>query len=47
MIDVPEELAAVPWEWAHVSGRPLCMQTPVCRMVPWFDDASRGPAFLP
>ena len=46
MIDVPEELAAVPWEWAHVSGRPLCMQAPVCRMVPWFDDASRGRPFF-
>ena len=45
-VDVPEELAAIPWEWMHVSGRPLCMQAPTCRTVPWFDDASRGPPFF-
>jgi hypothetical protein len=46
MLDVPEELAAVPWEWVQVNGRPLCMQVPTCRTVPWLDDASRGRPFF-
>jgi hypothetical protein len=46
MIDVPEELAAIPWEWMQVNGRPLCMQAPTCRTVPAFDDASRGRPFF-
>jgi hypothetical protein len=46
VIDVPHELAAVPWEWMDVMGEPLCLQVPVCRTVPGFDDASRGRPFF-
>jgi hypothetical protein len=46
MLDVPDELAAIPWEWTHVNGKPLCMHAPVCRTVPDFDDASRGRPFF-
>jgi hypothetical protein len=46
MLDVPPELAAIPWEWMRVNDRPLCMQVPVCRTVPGFDDASRGRPFF-
>ena len=46
MLDIPAELAAFPWEWLHVKGQPLCLQTPVCRTVPGFDDASRGRPFF-
>ena len=46
MLDIPPELAAIPWEWTHVKGRPLCMQVPLCRTVPGFDDESRGRPFF-
>lgn len=46
MLDIPPELAAIPWEWMHVNGRPLCMQVPLCRTVPGFDDQSRGRPFF-
>ncbi len=46
MLDIPPELAAIPWEWMHVNGRPLCMQVPLCRTVPGFDDESRGRPFF-
>ena len=46
MLDIPAELAAVPWEWMQMEGRPLCLQAPLCRTVPGFDDASRGRPFF-
>ena len=46
MLDVPPELAAIPWEWMRLNDRPLCMQVPLCRTVPGFDDASRGRPFF-
>ncbi len=46
MLDIPHELAAIPWEWMQVHGRPLCMQAPLCRTVPGFNDASRGRPFF-
>jgi hypothetical protein len=46
MLDVPHELASIPWEWTQVDGKPLCVQAPVCRTVPDFDDASRGRPFF-
>jgi len=46
MLDIPHELAAVPWEWMEVQDQPLCLQTPLCRTVPGFDDASRGRPFI-
>ena len=46
MLDVPFELAAIPWEWMQVHDRPLCMQVPLCRTVPSFADASRGRPFF-
>lgn len=46
MLDIPHELAAVPWEWMQVQDRPLCLQAPLCRTVPGFDDASRGRPFI-
>jgi hypothetical protein len=46
MLDIPHELAAVPWEWMQAQGRPLCLQAPLCRTVPGFDDASRGRPFF-
>jgi hypothetical protein len=46
MLDIPNELAAVPWEWMQVEEQPLCLQAPVCRTVPGFDDASRGRPFF-
>ena len=47
MLDIPNELVAVPWEWMQVQGsRPLCLQAPLCRTVPGFDDASRGRPFF-
>jgi hypothetical protein len=46
VVDVPHELASVPWEWMSVDGKPLCLQAPVCRTVPGFDDASRGRPFF-
>jgi hypothetical protein len=46
MLDIPHELAAIPWEWMATRHGPLCMKTPVCRTVPGFDDASRGRPFF-
>jgi hypothetical protein len=46
VVDVPQELAAVPWEWMSVEGEPLCLAVPVCRTVPGFDDAARGRPFF-
>ena len=46
MLDVARELVAIPWEWLKVQDGPLCMQAPVCRTVPGFDDASRGRPFF-
>jgi hypothetical protein len=46
MLSVPNELAAIPWEWTLVAGQPLCLQVPFCRTVPGLDDASRGRPFF-
>jgi len=49
VLDVPNELAALPWEWVMVDqnfSTPLCMWAPLCRRVPGLDDASRGRPFL-
>ena len=46
MLDVSHELAAIPWEWMLVNGVPLCLQVPLCRTVPGFDEASRGRPFF-
>jgi hypothetical protein len=46
VVDVPQELAAVPWGWMSVEGEPLCLAVPVCRTVPGFDDAARGRPFF-
>jgi hypothetical protein len=46
ILDVPNELAAIPWEWTLVRKQPLCLQAPVCRRVPGLDDASRGRPFF-
>lgn len=46
MLDVPPELAAIPWEWMMTGDRPLCLETPVCRTVPGFDAAARGRPFF-
>jgi SIR2-like domain/CHAT domain len=46
MLDIPDELAAIPWEWIRTERGPLGLQAPVCRTVPGFDDASRGRPFF-
>jgi hypothetical protein len=46
MLDIPHELAAIPWEWMQAQKLSLCLQTPLCRTVPGFDDASRGRPFF-
>jgi hypothetical protein len=46
VLDVPRALAGLPWEWMLVNGEPLCLQAPLCRMVPGSDDASRGRPFF-
>lgn len=45
LLDLPPELAALPWEWIDVHGRPLCLQAPVCRTVSGLNDSSRGRPF--
>lgn len=42
VLDVPLELAGLPWEWMEVGGQPLCLVAPVCRRVPGLSDSSRG-----
>jgi hypothetical protein len=42
VLDVPVELAGLPWEWMEVGGQPLCLVAPVCRRVSGLSDSSRG-----
>jgi hypothetical protein len=42
LLDLPAELAPLPWEWLPVGGKPLGMVRPVCRTIPGLDDRSRG-----
>jgi hypothetical protein len=46
MLDVPHALAAVPWEWMVVDGRPLCLSTPVCRTISELSETARGRPFF-